>query len=142
VDSIVGLFIFLGIAVWQDYHIQKISNVLILFAAFHAVLFQFIQNGIHGLYEAFFHAGCMILILFPLFLFHMLGAGDIKLLGVVAVHLSWQKTVYAFLIGLYLSLFSILFFYFHKKKESVKKIPMAGPLVAGILIVICKEGIF
>lgn len=139
-EHIVSLFLFLGIAVWEDYHTQKISNLLILTALFSALLYQFRQTGFQGVSKALFHSGLILLFLFPLFLCKALGAGDIKLLGVTAAYLFWKAAFLAFLAGIYLSLIPIAFSLLRKEKGQIKKIPMSGPLVGGILLIIYKEG--
>lgn len=137
---IVSLFLFLGIAVWEDYRTRKISNLLIIIAFVYAVLYQFDESGVQGVSKALLHAVIIFLVLFPLYLCKAFGAGDIKLLCVTAVYLSWQLTFQAFLTGLYISLIPIVFSYLFDSKDSVKKIPMSGPILGGILIILCKEG--
>lgn len=139
-EHIVSLFLFLGLAVWEDYHVQKISNFLNFTALISAVLYQLGQKGALGIFEALFQAGVVILILFPLYVFHIFGAGDIKLLGVAAAFLSWQLTLQALLAGMYLSLIPIFVSFFGREKKLAKKISMSGPILGGILLVLCKEG--
>ncbi len=142
VENIVSLFLFLSLAVWEDYHTQKISNFLILSAFICAILDQFRQNRFHGIVFSLFGAGFLILILFPLYLCSALGAGDIKLLGVTSVFLSWRLTLTAFFVSIYLSLVPLIFLFFRKKKCLGTKIPMSGPILGGILLVLYKEGCF
>lgn len=138
-DSIVGLFLFLILAVRQDYRVQRISNFLILSALLSAFLYQFMQSGIQGIAAAVVHTGILIVFLFPLYLSKALGAGDVKLLGVTAAYLTWQLALQAFLAGMYLSLIPI-FITGIKKGFAVKKITMSGPIAGGILFVMYKEG--
>ncbi|MCI9429749.1 MAG: hypothetical protein HFI94_06365 [Lachnospiraceae bacterium] len=130
----------MSLAVWEDYHTKKISNLLIFTALISAVIYQIRCTGYHGILYSFFHAGLTIVLLFPLYLFHVLGAGDIKVFGVTAVFLSWQLALLSFLWSLYLSLIPITFLLFSEKKVSGGKIAMAGPIAGGILIVLYKEG--
>lgn len=140
VGSIVSLFLFLAIAVWEDYHSQKISNLLILTAFVFAVLYRFHQNGIQGILFSILHAGKVMLFLFPLYRIKAFGAGDIKLLGVAAAYLSCKIAVKALLVALYLSLIFIFISFLCKRNYPVKKIEMSGPIAGGILFVLCKEG--
>lgn len=82
----------------------------------------------------------VILILFPLYLCRFLGAGDIKLLGVTALFLSWRHALLAFLSGIYFALIPVTFLIFGKKTFLGNKIPMSGPILGGILLVLYKEG--
>lgn len=140
VGSIVSLFIFLGFAVWQDYHTQRISNLLIFIAFISAVLYRFLQNGFQSVFVLFFHAGSIMLILFPLYFIKALGAGDVKLLGVAAAYLSWQTALQAFLAGIYISLIPVSISFLYKRKNFKRKIAMSGPIAGGILFVLYKEG--
>ncbi len=139
-DSIVSLFLFLGLAVWEDYCVQRISNLLIFIAFINAVLYQFMQQGAQGITTAISHAGILIFILSPLYFSETLGAGDVKLLGVAAAYLTWQLAFQAFLAGIYLSLIPIFITFIVQKGFFVKKIAMSGPIAGGILLIICKEG--
>lgn len=142
VESIVSLFLFLGLAVWEDYHTRRISNDLIFIALVSAVLYQIRQYGVQSISSSLFQVCSIVFMLFPLYLCGALGAGDIKLLGVTAVYISWRLAFLAFLSGLYFSLIPTLFLLFRKKKCLGNKIPMSGPILGGILLVICKEGCF
>ena len=137
--SIVSLLLFFSLAVWEDCHKKRISNLLIFMALVSAFLYQFRQNGFQSIKSSFFHAGFILLILFPLYLFQALGAGDLKLLGVTAVFLSWRMALLAFIFGIYLALIpSVILLLSGKGRKS--KIPMSCPILGGILIVLYKEG--
>ena len=135
-EHIVSLFLFLSFALWEDYHSKKISNLLIFTALSCAILDQIRQNGFQSILCSLFHLSVMILVLLPLYLLGSLGAGDIKLLGVTAVYLSWRLALSAFFAGVYFALFPVLLLVLKKKLCLGKRIPMSGPLVGGILFVL------
>lgn len=135
VENIVSLFLFLVSAVWEDYHTQKISNSLIITALVSAFLYQIRQQGFQSILYSFFHVCVIVFLLFPLYLCKALGAGDIKLLGVTAVFLSWRHAFMAFISGVYLALIHIIFLLLYRKRAFGNKIPMSGPILGGILIV-------
>lgn len=82
----------------------------------------------------------VIVILFPLYLCRSLGAGDIKLLSITAIFLSCRHALLAFLSGMYFALIPVTFLIFSKKTYAGNKIPMSGPILGGILLVLYKEG--
>lgn len=91
----------------------------------------------------------VVILLFPLFLCRCLGAGDIKLLGVVAVYCSWKYALTAFALSLYLSLIPLLtkFLIIRIKNHSKQnllgiQIPMSCPILGAVLILQCKEVFF
>ena len=127
---ILHLALFLGLAIWQDCLRQRVSNRLIILALLDAIVYQCIQAGI------------VFILLFLLYVCRAVGAGDIKLLCVTAVFLSWRYAMFAFLVGLYLSLIPIGFLIFHKKKLTGRRLPMCAPIAAGIFLSLCKEGFF
>ncbi|MCI8946670.1 MAG: hypothetical protein HFI91_06345 [Lachnospiraceae bacterium] len=132
--------LFLIFAVWEDYHTKKISNSLIIAALISAVLYQIRQNGFHNLLFSLFQACLVIVILFPLYLCRSLGAGDIKLLSITAIFLSCRHALLAFLSSMYFAFIPVTFLIFSKKTYVGNKIPMSGPILGGILLVLYKEG--
>ena len=70
-------------AVFQDLRKGIISNVLILFGFLGGVVFQLIRLGGSGLILFFGSAVFPVLLFSILYYFRMIGAGDIKLMGVV-----------------------------------------------------------
>ena len=82
------IFILLGLAVKQDVKSFKVSNKLnlagCLIGIFHSLLFY----GIDGLWHSMLGIIIPFVMLFPLFLFGLLGAGDIKLLSAIGSFLS------------------------------------------------------
>ena len=149
VSNIVSLFFFLGIAVWQDICTRTISNLLILAGFFTGFVYRLNTGGWDGVMMCLREMIFVVIILFPLFLCRCLGAGDIKLLGVVAVYCSWEYALTAFALSLYLSLipFLVKFFIIKYKNHSKQsllgmQIPMSCPILGAILILQCKEVLF
>ena len=70
-------------AVFQDLRKGIISNVLILFGFLGGAVFQLIRLGGSGLILFFGSAVFPVLLFSILYYFRMIGAGDIKLMGVV-----------------------------------------------------------
>lgn len=139
---ILHLALFLRLAIWQDCLRQRVSNRLIILALLDAIVYQCIQKGVLGISYSIIQAGIVFLLLFLLYVCRAVGAGDIKLLCVTAVFLSWRHAMFAFLVGLYLSLIPIGFLIFHKKKLIGRRLPMCAPIAAGIFLSLCKEGFF
>lgn len=100
------------IAVISDFQSYKIPNLVILTGLVLGIFYRMEQDGVIGIINAFV---CMILIflfLFPFFLIHGIGAGDVKLFCVMASFLSMKHTmicfVYSFVLAAILSVFKML----------------------------------
>ena len=79
-----GLMIAVSLsAVFMDFLMEKVKTELILTGLAAAIVCRLLEEGVYG--GISFGAGVMIpiLLLFPLFYFRMIGAGDIKLLSVL-----------------------------------------------------------
>lgn len=149
VSNIVSLFFFLGIAVWQDIRTRTISNLLILAGFFTGLVYRLSTGGWSVFMISLTEMIPVVILLFPLFLCRCLGAGDIKLLGVVAVYCSWKYALTAFALSLYLSLIPLLtkFLIIRIKNHSKQnllgiQIPMSCPILGAVLILQCKEVFF
>lgn len=98
----------LSAAVWMDFDVYRISNLLLLPAAVAGVGCHIYQNGPGGAWEAL--AGCLIpfILLFPVYRLSMLGAGDIKLLMTAGVFTGFKGSIFsmvtAFFIGAVISI--------------------------------------
>lgn len=123
-------------------HTGKIPNTVSVLAYFYAVFYQFYEKGLFGIFFSTIQSILIFLILFPLYLSKNLGAGDIKLLCAAAVFLGWKRALGSFGAAMFIAAFSIFCKKRKEKKEQVKKIPLAGPIFAGILLVLFKEGFF
>lgn len=94
------LCVFLAAACCFDYRYKKIPNFLIVVMVLLGVGWRFLQGGA---WEVVSCAGAAVLVmclLYPLFKVGMVGAGDVKLLGVTAGYLPFKKI----LVFLFLSL--------------------------------------
>lgn len=78
----------------QDIRLFKIKNITILVGIFTGVLFLITQEDISSMLNYFGGMIVPILILFPLFMLRMFGAGDIKLLSVVGLFLGIQAAIH------------------------------------------------
>lgn len=67
------------IAAVTDWRTRKVRNVLVFPVCLAGVIWQFMGDGVSGVQNAVIGAA-IPLVLFPLFVLRMLGAGDIKLL--------------------------------------------------------------
>lgn len=107
------LLFFSAGALCTDLFLQKIPNLWILFGIFLGLFYQSLQHNFFGVFFSFTNFFIPVFILFPLFFFHMMGAGDIKLLGTLCIFLNFSDVIsliiFSFLIGALLSCF--LFFY-------------------------------
>lgn len=149
VSNIVSLFFFMGIAVWQDIRTRTISNLLILAGLSTGFLYRLHTGGWNGLTLSLSGMIPVVLFLFPLFLCRCLGAGDIKLLAVIAVYLSWKQALTVFVLSLYLSLIPLLIKLIQNgvTKHSIQKfkgmqLPMSCPILGAAFILQCKEVFF
>lgn len=99
-------------AVWTDLRLGRIRNEWILTAWLAGLLTQIFRFGIAGAWEFLVGAAIPILCLYWLFYFHMLGAGDIKLLSVIGGFLGFPAIfmciVFSFIFGAILSFGIIL----------------------------------
>lgn len=89
--------------VYRDLKSYKISNLLIVIGILIGFAFQICEFGRKGIISGLFGSFLPILLLFILFLFKALGAGDIKLFSVVGsfygASFVFQTIIIAFLLG-------------------------------------------
>lgn len=86
----------LTVACCYDYRERKIPNGLLLLMMFCGVGWRFGREGPGGVLYASGQMLCIICITYPFFKISTLGAGDVKLLGVTAGFLPFQK-IFSFL---------------------------------------------
>lgn len=100
----------------MDFKEYKVKNELILFGFITAFLYQIFCFGLQGFISYGIGIIVPILILFLLFLLHMLGAGDIKLFSVIGSFFGVEAILscmyYSFMVGAILSILLLL-----KKKQ-------------------------
>lgn len=88
-----ALCVILTAACVYDYKDNRIPNYLVLLAAFLGVGWQMWDSGIFGILSYLGQAVLVMLLLYPFFKIGGLGAGDVKLLGVVAGYLPFEKNL-------------------------------------------------
>ncbi|SFB09473.1 prepilin peptidase CpaA [Acetitomaculum ruminis DSM 5522] len=107
------LILLLLLAVFYDFQTLKISNKIIITGLIIGLTGQLYFRGLLAGTLNFFE-GIMIplIILIPLFVFSMIGAGDIKLLAVVGAFLGYKAVfdciIISFLLGAVLALVKML----------------------------------
>lgn len=103
-----------GIAMLMDIKDTRIDNGWLLFMLSVSFAMKIIQEGVAGIGMFILGAGVPFIMLFWLHIFHMLGAGDIKLLCVLGSMIGPRKIgtgiIYILGIGAVLSLFILLFY--------------------------------
>ena len=99
-------------AMLMDLWTERVSNWWLLFSAVSCLLLRGVMEGTPGIFRGLQGMLLPVLILFPLFLLRMMGAGDIKLLGVLGILLGRERILVciwgAFLSGALLSLLLML----------------------------------
>jgi len=100
------------LAVCLDITTDKISNVAIVAFILTGIVYQTSVHGIAGIWWYLKGAGIPLLMLFILFVFRMLGPGDIKLLsvlgGIIGVNAIIKCIALAFLFGAILAIAFII----------------------------------
>lgn len=104
-----ALCVMLLAACWSDYRKRKIPNVLIAVIVFWGAVLHFCQEGAMGsviyLSRTVMAAGS----LYCLFKIGTVGAGDVKLFGVTAGYLPFQKIlIFLFVSLLFAAIFSLV----------------------------------
>lgn len=74
-----------------DYCRRRIPNILLAAMMTTGILFRWRQLGMCGIFLYVFQTGIVIAALYPFFRVGALGAGDVKLFGVAAGYLPFQK---------------------------------------------------
>jgi len=88
--------LFICIAVITDYMEYKIKNISVLMFSAIGVLVNAVMSGMDGIFDSF--CGLLIpLLLFPLFMLKMLGAGDIKALCAIGSIVGLKTSIYTVL---------------------------------------------
>lgn len=97
------LILLMSMAVITDIRFYKIPNLLIITGLLLGVAIRYRQDGFAGILSMLFSIGLLIAFLFPFFIMHGLGAGDIKLFCMMTAYfhqeLFWQCFVLTFLIA-------------------------------------------
>lgn len=102
----------LGISMISDLKTGKVKNWIIISGLVLSLLFQVRFSGLKGIVIFILGIGIPVMMLFLLFLFRVMGAGDIKLLSVVGGFLGpravFQCIVITFILGAVFALAKVL----------------------------------
>lgn len=134
-----ALCIFLSTACYCDYRYRKIPNVLLILMLITGLVRGFLNQGGKGIFSFLLVCIVLVVLLYPLFRVGALGAGDVKLFGVCSGYLPYDKILsflfFSLLIAAMISLLKLITN--HNRKECLKMgIPLAGPVLVGILLYI------
>lgn len=92
-----------------DYCRKRIPNWLVLVLLIHGCVLRFSQEGMQGILGYMANMAILTVLLYPLFKIKTLGAGDVKLFGVVAGYLPFKKIfLFLFLSLLIAAVFSMI----------------------------------
>ncbi len=90
--SITALSALLMLAIWHDWRIRKIPNTVLLWGVLTALILALTPRGI-GLMSALMGGLTGFLVFLLLYVFKMVGAGDVKLIATVGLFVGWPETV-------------------------------------------------
>ncbi|WP_396431405.1 prepilin peptidase [Limnohabitans sp.] len=88
--SLLALATLLVLAVWHDLLRRRIPNTLVLWGALTALALSLTPRGI-GLDSALLGGMAGFLVFFSMYLFKMVGAGDVKLVAAVGMLVGWPE---------------------------------------------------
>lgn len=95
-----ALCVLLSAACYCDYRKRKIPNYLIVAMALTGVIWRFLITGVSGAAVCVLQMVLIGSILYPLFKVGAVGAGDVKLFGVTAGCLPFEKIFFFFFVSL------------------------------------------
>lgn len=106
-------YVFLGMvllmAVLSDLRSEKINNSIIIFGIIGGLCNVFYKFSLQQVIYSVTGMFIPIIILFPLFYFHMFGAGDIKLLAVVGGLLGYKGVLFCIIVSIFTGAFISVF---------------------------------
>lgn len=92
------LLIMMSMAVITDIRYYKIPNILTLIGLVVGMIIRYYQEGLLGVLIACLSIVVIFIFLFPFYLIHGIGAGDIKLFCMMAAYLNPQKILVCFIL--------------------------------------------
>lgn len=110
------LVILLLIAVFMDFASFKVKNLLILFGLIVGSLLRIYDLEWTSLLHGFLGMTVPVIILFPFFLFKVLGAGDIKLFSVIGLFYGVTFVLNSMLFSLFIAGFMSIIYLFKSKQ--------------------------
>lgn len=109
VVDMVALCLLTAAVCLSDYFTRRIPNLILLIMMTIGILYRWQQMGAGGIPFCLFQTGIVILLFYPLFRIGALGAGDVKLFGVAAGYLPFQKVfLFVFISMLIAAIFSLI----------------------------------
>ena len=139
----------------SDYRFRRIPNGLILLMLFWGFVYHLAKGGPEDTFWYAVRGLCCLLFFFLFFLIRALGAGDIKLLGVMAGFFHFEQILVFLFLSFGFALLSYLFrlgFVYcagkgeenagetDKRKKNGKTVCMAGPILMAFVTVCCRGG--
>ncbi len=89
-----ALCLLLAAACFCDYRKRKIPNYLVAFIVVLGVWFRLQRDGVWGIVFFAGEAALVMVLFYPVFRVGAVGAGDVKLLGVTAGYLPFEKILF------------------------------------------------
>ncbi|MGN0424924.1 MAG: prepilin peptidase [Acetatifactor sp.] len=138
-----------------DYRFRKIPNELILLMLSWGIVYHLAKGGPVDTFWYVVRGLCCLLFFFLFFLIRALGAGDIKLLGVMAGFFHFEQILVFLFLSFGFALLSYLFWLglvccagkeggtageAGKKMRNGKTVCMAGPILVAFVAVCCRGG--
>lgn len=140
-----ALCVLLTVACGYDYREKRIPNYLIAVMTLLGVGWRFCRDGTGGI--IFYLAGAFFImsLLYPFFKIGTVGAGDVKLFGVAAGFLPFQKIfLFLFVSLLIAAIFSIFKLIVKRRKKYGERHPLkiclSGPVLISVLL--CLGGVY
>lgn len=109
--EILILYIVLTIASIWDIKTFKIPNALVFSSMVLGICLSFFENGFNGMFISLLSIVIIFVIFLPIWIFKIMGAGDIKLYMAISSFLGWKMTLsisyYSIIIGALMFMFFI-----------------------------------
>jgi len=114
---ITGLLLFIS---WQDILLRIISNSSLIVLLCLVVPYIALQQRFPNVIAAV----VVIAFFFPLFIFNIIGGGDVKLMSVLSMAFSWQQNAdFFFIIAIFGSVIGIFGFLFYRQITRERGVP-------------------
>lgn len=130
-----ALCLLLATACGFDYYKRKIPNEIIIIMIVVGIIIGFRAEGVTGIPLFIGRTASGMALLYPFFKLGAIGAGDVKLLGVTAGYLPFEKILlfsfYSMLIAAVISLVKLL-----RKKHLKERLSvcLSGPMLLSLLL--------